>query len=278
MNVDQALAAARARGLTRLDAALLLAHHLQRRREWLIAHLDAELEEGTLVAFDEICRRRADGVPVAYLTGWRDFMGLALQVNANVLVPRPETETLAQWAIESVRARPSATPPRVIDLGTGSGALALAIAVACPLAQLTATDQSDPALAVARANAQRLGLRVEFASGDWWAAVDGRRFDLAVANPPYVAAGDPHLAALQHEPQRALVAQAGGLADLAHIVERAPSHLAGWLLVEHGWDQADAVHRLFEQAGFSDVQTRADLNGHPRCTGGRTPLTLRCRK
>jgi release factor glutamine methyltransferase len=270
MNVEQALAAARALGLTRLDAALLLGHHLQRRREWLIAHPSAPVQAQAFEAFSADCRRRADGVPVAYLTGRREFMGLQLQVTADVLVPRPETETLALWAIERLRDLPPGSKPRVIDLGTGSGALALSIAAACPLAQVTATDCSAAALAVAQANGQCLGLPVRFIEGDWWLAAGNGRFDLALANPPYIAAGDPHLAALRHEPQHALVPDATGLRALAQIIEAAPRHLSGWLLLEHGWSQADDVRRLMSLARFSEIETRPDLNGLPRCTGGRT--------
>ena len=269
MNVEQALVRAQALGLGRLDAALLLAHRLRRRREWLLAHGMDEVDPGVVALFDADCLRRADGVPVAYLTGQREFMGLTLGITADVLVPRPETETLAEWAIERLRALPQSRP-RVVDLGTGSGALALAIASACHRADVTATDASLAALAVARANAERLGLAVRFADGDWWSAVGEARFDLAVSNPPYVAAGDPHLRALRHEPQAALVAGAQGLDALAQVVVAAPRHLTGWLLVEHGWNQADAVRRLMSDVGFRNVETRADLNGLPRCTSGQT--------
>ena len=269
MNVQQALATARACGLERLDATLLLAHRLQRRREWLIANPDQEIDAQTRAAFDDDCRLRADGMPLAYLTGRREFMGLDLLITPDVLVPRPETETLAQWAIEGVQAV-SLPRPRVIDLGTGSGALALAIAHACPHANVTATDSSAAALAVARSNARRLGLAVRFLLGDWWSAVGNGQFDLAVSNPPYVAAGDPHLTALRHEPQVALVAGARGLDALKRVIGQAQVHLHGWLLVEHGHDQADDVRQLLTGAGFVDIETRRDLAGHTRCSGGRT--------
>jgi release factor glutamine methyltransferase len=270
MNVEQALAAARDLGLTRLDGALLLARHLQQRREWLLAHPDAAVPAATLAAFFEDCRRRADGVPVAYLTGRREFMGLELQITADVLVPRPETETLALWAIERARAMQAfVAAPRVVDLGTGSGALALALAAACPDADVTATDCSAKALAVARANAKRLNLKLTFTEGDWWSAVAGSRFELAVANPPYVAEEDPHLAALRHEPHGALVAGVAGLNAITRIIEGARGHLTGWLLLEHGWKQADDVRRLLSSAGFSGIETRHDLAGLPRCTGAR---------
>jgi release factor glutamine methyltransferase len=268
--VDEALAAARSLGLPRLDATVLLAHHLHTRREWLITHPDAQVDPGAMVRFHADCLRRADDVPLAYLTGRREFRGLDLRIDPSVLVPRPETEMLADWAIERLRAMPSAPPrPRVVDLGTGSGALALAIAAACPEAEVVGIDASARALAVARSNANRLGLQLRFVQGDWWQAVDAERFDVAVANPPYVAPGDPHLPALRHEPQDALVAADGGLAALRHIIERAPAHVSGWLLLEHGWTQADAVQHLLSASGFQAIETRQDLHGQPRCSGGR---------
>jgi release factor glutamine methyltransferase len=185
------------------------------------------------------------------------------------LVPRPDTETLADWGIERLATLPMTPRPRVVDLGSGSGAIALAIAAACPHADVTATDVSADALAVASGNAQRLGLGVHFRRGDWWHAVAGESFDLAVSNPPYVAADDPHLHALRHEPRQALVAADNGLAALRQIVSGARAHGVAWLLLEHGWTQADAVHDLLSQAGFTDIQTRRDLNGQARCTGGR---------
>lgn len=269
MNVEQALRVARDRALDRLDAAVLLAHHIGQRREWLIAHPEAEVAQAALDAFNGDCARRADGVPLAYLTGHREFMGLDLHVTPAVLVPRPETETLVTWAIECARAVQSqGRAPRAVDLGTGSGAIALALAQACPTAKITAVDCSADALEVARANAQRLGLGVCFVQGDWWGAVGNACFDVAVANPPYIADGDPHLTALRHEPRDALVAAQSGLDALRRIVTEAVPHVAGWLMLEHGWDQADAVQKLMLQSGFSAVETRRDLSGHPRCTGG----------
>jgi len=268
--VDQALAAAQRLRLDRLDATRLLAHHLQCRREWLLAHGDATLTLQIAARFLDDCQRRADDVPLAYLIGQREFMGLQLQVTPAVLVPRPETELLAQWAIEQLRARPAGSrPTRVVDLGTGSGALALAIASACPRAEVLATDASRDALAVAQANARRLQLPVRFAHGDWWHAVHREHFDLAVANPPYVAPGDPHLPALRHEPVEALVADDAGLAALRQIIDGAAAHLSGWLLLEHGWDQADAVRDSLIGAGFVDVVSRRDVQGHTRCIAGR---------
>lgn len=268
MRVRDALAAARAAGLARLDAQRLLSHHLARPREWLIAHDDESLAADTAAAFAADVQRRAAGVPLAYLVGEREFHGLALAVSPAVLVPRPETEGLVDWALE--HAAPGAT---VVDLGTGSGAIALALAHARPDLRVTATDASTEALAVARANAQRLALAVEFVEGDWWGPLAGRRFDLAVSNPPYIAGDDGHLAALVHEPRRALTPEGDGLAALRALVAGAAAHLTagGWLLMEHGFDQAPAVQALLHAARFQAVETRRDLAGLPRCTGGRAP-------
>ena len=272
--VGQLLVRARVMGLDRLDAQLLLGHQLQRDRAWLIAHDDAELDAPAAAVFTQACQRRADGVPLAYLTGERGFHGLNLRVTPDVLVPRPDTETLVDWALDLLRLRPPAPPPRVLDLGTGSGAVALAVAHSHPPAQLTATDLSPAALAVAQANAQRLGLAVDFKRGGWWQALPGAvRFDLVLSNPPYIAGDDPHLPALRHEPALALTPGGDGLAALREIIAGAPAHLApgGWLLLEHGWDQATAVAALLRSAGFERVATRFDLEGRPRCTGGRSP-------
>jgi len=270
MTVEQALHHARQLGLDRLDASLLLAHHLRRTREWLIAHPHEGIDPPTLHAFERDCRRRADAVPLAYLTGRREFMGLELQVTPEVLVPRPESETLASWAIERINdLQRSVGRVRVVDLGAGSGALALAVRAACSQAEVTAVDVSAAALEVTRGNAQRLGLDVRLLRGDWWCAVGPMQFDLAVSNPPYVAEGDGHLEHLRHEPRQALVAGADGLDALRSIIAGAPQHLRGWLLVEHGWNQSLAVQQLMQGVGFSAIETRADLAGHARCTGGR---------
>jgi len=270
--VQQALARAAALGLDRTDARLWLGHLLQRDRAWLIAHDDAHLTPDQAAAFDAGCRQRADGVPMAYLLGEREFHGLALRVTPDVLVPRPDTETLVDWALALLPGLGAA--PRVADLGTGSGAIALAVAHRHPAARVTATDLSPAALAVARGNAQRLGLAVAFAEGAWWAALPAdARYELVLSNPPYIAGDDPHLPALRHEPALALTPGGDGLDALRAIVAGAPAHLApgGWLLLEHGWDQAGAVAALLREAGFTDVQHRHDLGGHARCTGGRLP-------
>jgi release factor glutamine methyltransferase len=270
--VAEALAAARARGLDRLDAQLLLSHHLGRDRAWLLAHDSDALTPDVLTRFDADVHRRADGVPLAYLTGTREFHGLQLQISPAVLDPRPDTETLVDWALELL-ALTSEPQPAVVDLGTGSGAVALAIAHRCRGVRVTATDVSPDALAVAGANARRLGLAVELAAGPWWSAVAGRRFAMAVSNPPYIAGDDPHLPALRHEPLMALTPGGDGLDAIRAIVAGAPQALlpGAWLLIEHGWDQAEAVHALLHAAGFDEVQSRHDLGGHARCSGGRRP-------
>ena len=266
--VAGALAQAKAAGIDRLDAQLLLGHLLARPRTWLLAHDDAGLDTAQHEAFRRLLGRRADGEPVAYLVGEIAFHGLALQVDANVLVPRPDTELLVDWAIELLAAD---APRRVVDLGTGSGAIALAVKHARPGVTVLATDISDAALAVARANAAHLGLDVVIQHGAWWLGLDGQRFDLVLSNPPYIASGDPHLAALQHEPMLALTPGGDGVDALREIVAGAPEHMVrgAWILLEHGYDQGEAVQALLRAQGFNGVETRRDLGGRARCTGGR---------
>jgi release factor glutamine methyltransferase len=267
-DVAGALAEARRLGVDRLDAQLLLGAVLGQPRAWLIAHDDHPLDADQADRVAQALRARADGVPLAYLTGEQIFCGLALSVGPGVLVPRPETELLVDWALECLAGYPA---PRVLDLGTGSGAIALALKSACPAAAVVAVDRSDDALAIARANGRRLGLSVDWRSGDWWDAVAGEVFDVVVSNPPYVAVGDPHLPALRHEPVSALVAGPAGLDDLRRIVAGAPGRLAAGasLLLEHGHDQGMAVRALLAEAGFEDVRTRQDLADLDRCSGGR---------
>ena len=237
----------------------------------------ALLSPAQLAAFAAGCRRRADGEPLAYVLGEREFHGLMLQVSPAVLVPRPDTETLVDWALQLL-ALPLADNPEVADLGTGSGAIALALKHRHPAARVCAVDCSAAALDVARANAARHGLQVEWRLGNWWQPLQGRRFHLVVGNPPYVAGNDPHLAALRHEPALALTPGGDGLAALAHIIGGAAPHLhdGGWLLLEHGHDQAGEVCRLLADAGFTGMQTQSDLAGQPRCSGGHWPKTRRC--
>jgi release factor glutamine methyltransferase len=274
VTVARALADARALGLARLDAQLLLSHHLQRTRTWLIAHDDAELDPAQARAFAADCRRRASGEPLAYLIGTWTFCGLELRVTPAVLVPRPETELLVDWALELLAGPLAAiAAPSVLDLGTGSGAIALALKQRWPAALVGALDVSPAALVVARANAERLGLEIDFAAGDWWSAARNRRFDLALANPPYIAAGDPHLESLRHEPVQALSPGGNGLGAVERIVVGAAGHLSpgGWLLLEHGHDQDAAVRSFLGAAGFQRLSTRRDLAGLARCSAGRWP-------
>ncbi len=268
--VASCLTAAQAHGLERIDGQLLLLHALKKPdagRAWLLTHDDAAVPPDTAASFDLLCTRRAAGEPVAYLTGRKSFYGLDLQVDARVLDPRPDTETLVDWALELLAGQAS---PRVLDLGTGSGAIALALAHAKPDALVTAVDFSADALAVAQANARRLQLNVNFAQSDWLDNVTGT-FDLIVSNPPYIAEGDPHLPTLHHEPRAALVAGSDGLVDLRSIVAQAPRYVApgGWLLLEHGWDQSDAVQSVLRARSFVEVQGRNDLSGTGRCSGGQ---------
>jgi len=279
--IDAALRDARSRGVERLDAHLLLAHVLGQSRAWLLAHGDDALSDADAAAFESLAGRRAAGEPFAYLVGEREFHGLTLAVSDAVLVPRPDTETLVEWALELLAGPLGETArPAVLDLGTGSGAIALALKNACPRALVWAGERSADALAVARANAQRLALDVHFAQGDWWDALagdpDAPAFDLVLSNPPYIAAGDPHLAALAHEPLSALVAGEAGLADIRRIAEGAAGRLCagGWLLFEHGWEQAAAVQDILQRMGFDEVSTRVDIEGRARCTGGRLILSL----
>jgi release factor glutamine methyltransferase len=251
-----------------LDAQLLLAHVLAVPRAQLKSHPEAVADRPHSQRYLELLGRRAAGEPLAYLTGYKEFWSLPLKVTPAVLVPRPETELLVERALALCTARTA----RVADLGTGSGAVALALASERPQWQLLATDVSAEALAVARANAAALGLtQVEFRLGDWLAPLAGAHFDLLVSNPPYVAADDPALAALRHEPHLALTAGADGLACLRLLVRGAPQHLLpqGWLLLEHGAAQGEDVRRELVGAGFGSVRSHRDLAGRERMTEGQ---------
>jgi release factor glutamine methyltransferase len=275
VTVAALLTQARALGLERLDAMLLLGHRLGVGRAWLLAHDDAPVPEAPAAGFVADCAQRLRGVPLAYLVGEREFHGLALRVTPAVLVPRPDTETLVDWALEWLQGPGAGRPePAVADLGTGSGAIALALARACPRARVCAVDCSAQALAVARDNGQRLGLAVEWLQGDWFEPLAGRRFDLILSNPPYIDADDPHLAALHAEPLQALSPGADGLAALRRIAAEAAAHLApgGALLLEHGHAQGAAVRALIGQAGLLPLGTRRDLAGRERCTGGQAAI------
>ncbi len=287
LTVAQALHQAQASGLERLDAQLLLLHALAKsahERAWLLSHDTDELPPAVQAALAAAVQRRAGGEPLAYITGHQEFFGLDLRVDPRVLVPRPDTETLVEWALAvldaaSVHAELAQAPAlRALDLGTGSGAIALALKASRPALDVSAVDFSFDALAVAQANAQRLGLVLQFHQGSWLTALPRptARFDLIASNPPYIAAQDTHLAALSHEPLQALASGADGLDDIRQIISQAPAHLlpGGWLLLEHGYDQAAKVRALLLDAGFIDVQSRRDLSGIERCSGARTPQHL----
>ncbi|HSC62250.1 MAG TPA: peptide chain release factor N(5)-glutamine methyltransferase [Caldimonas sp.] len=276
--VAAALAEARRRGVASLDAQLLLAHLLATTRTRLIADDERTLAPAEATRWEDALVRRLAGEPIAYLLGEKEFHGLMLEVDRRVLVPRPETELLVDWASETIEALTSGRRHdvddrglRVVDLGTGSGAIALALKNAHPRCHVTATDVSRSALAVARRNAERLDLAIELVEASWWQGLEGRRFQLAVANPPYIAADDPHLRQLGHEPALALTPGGDGLDALRAIVEGASASLeaGSWLLLEHGFDQAGSVRSLLAGAGFGRIDTRRDLAGHERATGGR---------
>ncbi|ODU73551.1 MAG: protein-(glutamine-N5) methyltransferase, release factor-specific [Rhodanobacter sp. 68-29] len=255
----------------RADAEALLLHALGQSRGWLFAHADDAVDMDVQTAFEALVARREAGEPVAYLTGRRGFWTLELEVTPATLIPRPETELLVELALERL---PRDAAAGVADLGTGSGAIALAIASECPQAQVLATDASADALAVARRNAQRLGVgNLRFAQGDWLAPLAGQRFALIVSNPPYIEAADPHLAQgdLRFEPASALASGADGLDDIRRIVAGAPGHLDadGWLLFEHGWNQGAAARALLREAGYVQVFTAQDLEARDRVSGGR---------
>jgi len=266
--INSALHESQNRGIGRLDTHMLLLHVLGRTphdRAWLLAHDADPLDATTQALFEAALQRRLQGEPLAYITGHQEFYGLDLQVDARVLCPRADTETLVDWALQVLAAN-----AHVVDLGTGSGAIALAIQHQRPDAQVHARDISADALAMAQTNARRLGLNVTFSQGTWLQGLEGP-WDAIVSNPPYIAAADPHLAALIHEPLQSLASGADGLDDLRTIVKQAASRLksGGWLLLEHGYDQADAVCELLLSGGFADVQSRQDLAGIARCSGGR---------
>ena len=280
LSVAQALSQAAQQGMARVDAQMLLLHLMKQpahARAWLITHDTDILSAEQQQRWSELCAQRQQGAPVAYLTGHKEFYGLDLAVDARVLDPRPDTETLVDWALELM---PEDAATRVVDLGTGSGAIALALQSQRPAAQIYAVDASADALTVARSNALRLQLPEQFAHGNWLQPLmaplmepSGQRFDLIVSNPPYIRADDPHLAALTHEPLSALASGADGLEGIRTIIAQAPAVLrpSGWLLFEHGWDQAADVAALLTQAGFAEVQHRHDLAGIARCTGARWP-------
>jgi release factor glutamine methyltransferase len=273
--IDEGIARiARASDAPRLDAEVLLAAALGKSRAYLLAHPEQQiLDCDATDRYESHITRRARGEPVAYILGEKEFWSLPLAVGPDTLIPRPETELLVERALLRV---PADLPIRILDLGTGSGAIALALAHERPRARVVGVDVSRPAVAIAAGNAGRLGLaNVEFRAGSWFEPVAGERYDLIVSNPPYIADGDPRVEAgvRRYEPHAALYSGTSGLEALQGLAATAPAHLVpgGWLVVEHGDTQGEAVRRLFEQAGLTGVRTTADLAGRDRCTEGRAP-------
>ena len=253
-----------------VDARVLLRHVLQCPASRLVAFPEQRLDAAEWEQYRSLVGRREAGEPVAYLTGEREFYGYPFMVTPAVLIPRPDSELLVELALARCADRPGV---RILDLGTGSGALAVALARELPGAEVTAVDRSREALLVAMANAARMRASVSFVMSDWFSALEGDRFQLIVANPPYVAAGDPHLEQgdVRFEPQTALASGPEGLDDLAFIASRAPRHLepGGWLFMEHGHDQALQVRGLLTDAGFASIASFRDLAGIERVTGGQ---------
>lgn len=255
---------------SRIEIQCLLQHVLGVQRAYLLAHPEQMLSEAQQDAFDALLQRRLRGEPIAHLLGEREFFGLNLKVTPATLIPRPDTELIVELALNRI---PQAQPYRVLDMGTGSGAIALAIAKHKPNAEVVAVDASQDALAVAIENARRLDIpNVRFMQSDWFAALDGQRFELIVSNPPYIASDDIHLAQgdLRFEPLSALASGADGLEDIRRIISAAPHYLAsnGSLLLEHGYDQAESVRDLLAQRGFVEVFSEKDIAGIERVTGG----------
>jgi release factor glutamine methyltransferase len=267
--VEQLSASASAR----LDAELLLANCLDQSRSFLLSHGGEALSPAARERFARSVARRRSGEPVAYIVGRREFWSLDLEINPHVLVPRPETELLVEFALEIV---PAGQHAKILDLGTGSGAIALAIAHERPDARVVATDASTEAITLACRNAERLELgNVSFLVGHWYEPVGAMHFDLIVSNPPYIATDDAVLKTteLAAEPRAALVSGPSGLEAIERVAARACEHLrpGGWLALEHGAEQAGAVAPLFSAAGLSTIRTLKDLAGHDRVTAGRRP-------
>ncbi len=272
MTLLEALTAARQK-IDRLDARLLLEYATGCTHADLLARPETPVIAPAYAQFAEWVERRAAGEPLAYLVGETEFRGRVFQVSPDVLIPRPETDVLIELALDKLKGLDA---PRILDLGTGSGIVAISLALECPAATLVAVDLEKGAISVARNNAGRLGARIDFRQGDWFAPVAGERFDLIVSNPPYVAEGDPHLErdGLPFEPRMALTdgaAGGDGLACIRHIVANAADHLnpGGWLLFEHGYDQGEASRNLLTAAGFKTAFTHPDLAGIDRVSGGQ---------
>ena len=257
-------------GSARIEVQCLLQAALQVNRAWLLSHPEQSLDAGQHAQYSALLERRLAGEPVAYLLGEREFYGLPFRVSPATLIPRPETELLVELALQRI---PQQGACRVLDLGTGSGAIALSIADARPEAEVVATDASMAALELAQFNADQLKLgNVRLLHSDWFGALQGERFDIIVSNPPYIAAGDVHLAQgdVRFEPRSALVSGTDGLDDIRHICSQARIHLRpkGWLMFEHGYDQAAQVRALLQQSGFKEIFSARDLSGIERVSGG----------
>lgn len=257
------------KSLARLEARVLAAHAWGVRPSWMIAHGADTLTESQYQHFTTLLNRRLYGEPIAYITGEREFYGRSFNVNPAVLIPRPETELLVEQVLVQIPLHESI---HILELGTGSGCIAVSLALERPDARITATDNSDLALTVAQSNASRLGADIEFIKSDWFSALAHRKFDFIVSNPPYVASYDAHLGHgdVRYEPRSALTSGLLGLDDLTHIISHAPPLLQrpARIFLEHGYDQAGAVAKLLEQAGFSSIGTKPDLAGHDRVTTG----------
>jgi release factor glutamine methyltransferase len=258
--------------LPALEARVLLTHALGLTRVQLITQSERTLTGRETDQLAMLAKRRIDGEPIAYIVGTREFYGLEFEVSPAVLIPRPETELLVELALDHLPEGGS-----LLDMGTGSGAIAVAIAHNCPDARVTALDISDAALTVAKRNAAKHGANGEFLQSDWYRAVGERQFDVIVSNPPYIVSGDRHLREgdLRFEPVDALTDHGDGLSALRIIIEGAAKHLRGWLFMEHGYDQAEAVRALLQQQGFAEVQSWKDLAGIERVTGGNLGLPAR---
>lgn len=257
----------------RIEAQMLLGTALAVSRAWMIANAQKTLTQADENRFRALLQRRLQGEPVAYILGHREFYGLDFIVGPDVLIPRPDTETLVEAALQRI---PAQSPYRILDLGTGSGAIAIAIAHHRPHAAVIAVDRSETSLAIARQNAGLLKTdNLQLIQSDWFSALPNARYDIIVSNPPYIPENDPHLSQgdLRFEPGSALASGPDGLNDIRRIVEQSPHHLeaGGWLLLEHGYDQAEKVAELLRARGFTEIGHAADLAGIQRVTFGRKP-------
>lgn len=256
-----------------LDAQLLLTHVLRQNRTYLYTWGDKTLSQAQQTQADALLQQRLTGQPLAYILGQREFWSLPFNVAPSTLIPRADTETLVEWVLDLSAEQKIPAQGRGLDLGTGTGAIALAIASEFPEWRITGADFQPEAVALASTNQQALGFNnARIVLSDWYQAFTGERFDLIVSNPPYIDGKDPHLdqGDVRFEPKTALVARDAGMADLAHIISQAPEYLndGGWLLLEHGFQQAEAVCELLTQRGFTQVENRKDLGSNPRISGG----------